>query len=224
MKTKNTQTPIQTGKGSPAPRKSADAALSREPWADAIRAACPPADFIKLWGSAAHDTARYEAAFLTSEQVPSVRYILALGAETFRTAMEIAAMKLLVIGCTEKDVSLIAAGITGDEDLRMLAPASIIRFFHQAMCGKYRFYGPPTGLAVLNAMHEALPSLQEEEGRLRRIRRQRLDDERRARARKEAVTWEQFAASHGIDTDKYDTFFAFYEAVRRGEEQPIADE
>lgn len=108
------------------------------------------------------------------------------------------------------DVDFISRAICESERFRLLSMASILRFFHLLKCGEFDIYGKVTPRKILEAFRKYAVEQQAKENRIA----YEIEQERREREyeehRKNAVSWEQYADSNGIDRQKYPTFMAYF--------------
>lgn len=99
----------------------------------------------------------------------------------------------------EYDVDFIAHAICESERFRLLSMASILRFFHLLKCGEFDIYGKVTPRKVLEAFRKYAIDQQAKENRIAYEMEKERQEQEREEARRNAVSWEQFAESHGID-------------------------
>lgn len=99
----------------------------------------------------------------------------------------------------EYDVDFIAHAICESERFRLLSMASILRFFHLLKCGEFDIYGRVTPRKILEAFRKYAIEQQAKENRIayeiEKEKKAQADEE----ARRNAVSWEDWAASQGID-------------------------
>lgn len=99
----------------------------------------------------------------------------------------------------EYDVDFIAHAICESERFRTLSMASILRFFHLLKCGEFDIYGKVTPRKILEAFRKYAIEQQARENRIayeiEKEKKAQADEE----ARRNAVSWEEWAASQGID-------------------------
>lgn len=99
----------------------------------------------------------------------------------------------------EYDVDFIAHAICESERFRLLSMASILRFFHLLKCGEFDIYGKVTPRKILEAFRKYAIEQQARENRIayeiEKEKKAQTDEE----ARRNAVSWEEWAASQGID-------------------------
>lgn len=108
------------------------------------------------------------------------------------------------------DVDFIARAICESERFRLLSMASILRFFHLLKCGEFDIYGKVTPRKILEAFRKYAVGQQAKENRIAyEIEQERMHREREE-ARKNAVSWEQYAENNGIDLKKYPTMLAYF--------------
>ena len=99
----------------------------------------------------------------------------------------------------EYDVDFIAHAICESERFRLLSMASILRFFHLLKCGEFDIYGKVTPRKVLEAFRKYAIDQQAKENRIAYEMEKERQEQEREEARRNAVPWEVWAESQGID-------------------------
>lgn len=99
----------------------------------------------------------------------------------------------------EYDVDFIAHAICESERFRLLSMASILRFFHLLKCGEFDIYGKVTPRKILEAFRKYAIDQQARENRIAYEIEKEKQDRQREEHRRNAVSWEVWAASQGID-------------------------
>lgn len=99
----------------------------------------------------------------------------------------------------EYDVDFIAHAICESERFRLLSMASILRFFHLLKCGEFDIYGKVTPRKILEAFRKYAIDQQARENRIVYEMEQEERDREREEARRNAISWEDWAKSQGID-------------------------
>lgn len=100
----------------------------------------------------------------------------------------------------EYDVDFIAHAICESERFRLLSMASILRFFHLLKCGEFDIYGKVTPRKILEAFRKYAVEQQAKENRIAYEMEKERQDREREESRRNAVPWEVWAESQGIDT------------------------
>lgn len=99
----------------------------------------------------------------------------------------------------EYDVDFIAHAICESERFRPLSMASILRFFHLLKCGEFDIYGKVTSRKVLEAFRKYAIDQQARENRIAYEMEHERQEREREESRRNAVPWEVWAESQGID-------------------------
>lgn len=99
----------------------------------------------------------------------------------------------------EYDVDFIAHAICESERFRLLSMASILRFFHLLKCGEFDIYGKVTPRKVLEAFRKYAIDQQAKENRIAYEMERERQEQEREEASRNAVPWEDWAISQGID-------------------------
>lgn len=99
----------------------------------------------------------------------------------------------------EYDVDFIAHAICESERFRPLSMASILRFFHLLKCGEFDIYGKVTPRKILEAFRKYAIDQQARENRIAYEIEKEQQEREREEHRKNAVPWEVWAKSQGID-------------------------
>lgn len=99
----------------------------------------------------------------------------------------------------EYDVDFIAHAICESERFRLLSMASILRFFHLLKCGEFDIYGKVTPRKILEAFRRYAIDQQARENRIAYEIEQEERKRKQEEDRRNAVPWEVWAASQGID-------------------------
>lgn len=99
----------------------------------------------------------------------------------------------------EYDVDFIAHAICESERFRTLSMASILRFFHLLKCGEFDIYGKLTPRKILEAFRKYAIDQQARENRIAYEMEMERREQEREEARRNAVPWEVWAESQGID-------------------------
>lgn len=99
----------------------------------------------------------------------------------------------------EYDVDFIAHAICESERFRLLSMASILRFFHLLKCGEFDIYGKVTPRKVLEAFRKYAIDQQAKENRIAYEMEKERQEQEREEASRNAVPWEDWAVSQGID-------------------------
>ncbi len=101
----------------------------------------------------------------------------------------------------DNDTQFIAEAIVDSDRTQTLTLASVIGFFYLLKCGEFDIYGKVTPRKVLEAFRKYADKQQAIENRIAFEKEQREKEAADEEARKNAITWEEFAASQGIDPE-----------------------
>lgn len=96
------------------------------------------------------------------------------------------------------DVQFIASAICESERFKTLRFTTVLGFFHLLKCGEFDIYGKVTPRKILEAFRKYAIEAQAKENRIAYEKDCREAEAERERSRANAISWEEFAKSHGI--------------------------
>ena len=104
------------------------------------------------------------------------------------------------------DVQFISEAICESDRFRLLRFPSVFGFFHLLKCGEFDIYGKVTPRKILDAFRKYAIDQQARENRLAYEKECRENKEADILHSAQAITWTEYASSHGIPEEDWGTY------------------